>query len=127
MVQHPAYSVERAFLKANPMTQFLKSYSQRPPINRAMISKSGYRPAFRKSQALVMLEAQIPDLYRNRLIAERLDDAIRYFKERPRLAQRLMALTRRPDGISLLRQHLAPFRSSYNLDDPVRPNQEGDE
>lgn len=114
MVQHSAYSVERAFLKANPMTQFLKAtvnVHQQPGDDFEVRLPAGIS----ESQALVMLEAQIPDLYRNRLIEERLADSIRYFQQRPRLAQRLMALTRRPDGISLLRLHLARFRSFYNI------------
>lgn len=72
-----------------------------------------------ESQALVVLEGQVPGLYRDQLIAERLDNAIRYFRSRPDLAERLMRFARRRDGLSLLHCHLTPFRKPYDMDDPV--------
>ena len=72
-----------------------------------------------ESQALDLLEDQLPALYRNRLFVARLGDAIRYFEARPHLAERLITLLRQPGGVPLLRRHLAPFREAYSMNDPL--------
>ena len=72
-----------------------------------------------ESQALLVLESQVPGLYRDRLIADRLDCAIRYFRSRPDLAERLMRFLRRREGLPLLHCHLTPFHKPYGLEDPV--------
>lgn len=118
MVHRPAYSVEGACNRVDPMTEHLRTtinVDDRPGDDCEVCLPVGIS----ESQALDILEDRLPGLYRNRLYAARLDDAIRHFEARPNLAERLMTLLRQPGGIPLLRRHLAPFREPFGMEDPL--------